>query len=156
TGMGIVGNIGSGSRRRQKFNFTVIGDSANLASRLEGANKFYGTTILASEATAELAGPAIAWREIDTGRVVGRTGPVRIYEPMGQAGEVGEECGSLMKLYAEGLSCWRAQDFAGACRSFECISDTDAPARFFLKRCRQLMQEPPAPGWDHVHALESK
>src|SRR6185503_3287282 len=70
TGVGIVGNISS----EQRFNYTVMGDSANIASRLEGANKFYGTTILASEATVQLAGPAVVWREIDTVRVVGRTG----------------------------------------------------------------------------------
>ena len=133
-----------------------MGDSANVASRLEGANKFYGTTILASEATVQLAGPAVSWREIDTVRVVGRTGPVRIFEPMGLAGDMTEESTSLVEGYAEGLRCWRSQDFAGACRSFERLSETDPPARFFLKRCRQLMQEPPAPGWDHVHALESK
>jgi len=156
TGTGIVGNIGSSSRRRQKFNRTVIGDSANLASRLEGANKFYGTTILASEATVALTRPAIAWREIDTVRVVGRTGPVRIYEPMGLAGEVTDECQRLMKGYAEGLRCWRAQDFAGASRGFESISEVDPPARFFVQRCKQLMQQPPTPDWDHVHALESK
>ena len=152
TGAGIVGNIGS----KRRFNYTVMGDSANLASRLEGANKFYGTTILASEATVHLAGPTIAWREVDTVRVVGRGGPVRIYEPMGMAGGIAQEHASLMEVYAEGLRCWRSRDFAGACQHFERLSETDPPARFFLKRCRQFMQEPPDAGWDHIHDLDSK
>lgn len=152
TGAGIVGNIGS----KRRFNYTVMGDSANLASRLEGANKVYGTTILASEATVQLAGPTVAWREIDTVRVMGRGGPVRIYEPMGFAGDIGQERASLMQVYAEGLGCWRSQDFAGAGRRFERLSETDPPARLFLKRCRQRMQEPPDADWDHVHNLDSK
>ena len=152
TGGGIVGNIGS----KRRFNYTVMGDSANLASRLEGANKFYGTTILASEATVDLVGPAVVWREIDTVRVMGRTGPVRIYEPMGLAGGTTGARAWLMEGYAEGLRCWRSRDYVGASRSFERLAETDPSARFFLKRCRHLIQEPPGAGWDHIHDLDSK
>lgn len=152
TGPGIVGNIGS----RRRFNYTVMGDSANLASRLEGANKFYGTTILASEATVEFAGPAIAWREIDTVRVVGRAGSVRIYEPIGLAGEAMSMPVPEMEAYAEGLRCWRAREFADASRNFERLAETDPPARFFLQRCKLLLQELPGPDWDYIHNLDSK
>jgi adenylate cyclase len=152
SGTGIVGNIGS----KRRFNYTVVGDSANLASRIEGANKFYGTSILASEATMQLAGPAVAWREIDTIRVVGRSSPVRIYEPIGLAGEITEEICALMQIYADGLGCWRAKDFAGASLCFKQIALRDPPARFFLQRCETLLRSPPRGEWTHVHELERK
>jgi adenylate cyclase len=152
TGVGIVGNIGS----RRRFNYTVTGDSANLASRLEGANKFYGTSILASEATVTLAGPTIAWREVDTIRVVGRSGHVRIFEPIALADALTEDQRTLMEVYAAGLACWRARDFVGAGRHFERLAETDPPALFFLQRCRKLIAQPPPADWDHIHTLESK
>ena len=83
SGEALIGNIGS----RRRFNYTVMGDMVNLASRLEGTNKFYGTTVIASEATVELTGRAFVWRELDAIRVKGRSQPVRI-EPLGAAGEV--------------------------------------------------------------------
>ena len=76
SGEALVGNFGS----RKRFNYSVMSDAVNLASRLEGANKFYGTSIIASETTVALAGDAFAWRELDTIRVKGRTQALRIYE----------------------------------------------------------------------------
>jgi adenylate cyclase len=78
TGTALIGNIGS-SRR---FNYTAMGDMVNLASRLEGANKYFGTSIMAAEATMAATGGAFVWRELDLIRVQGRAQPVRIFEPL--------------------------------------------------------------------------
>jgi adenylate cyclase len=128
----------------------------NLASRLEGSNKLYGTTVIASEATVSQTGGAFAWRELDAIRVMGRTQAVRIFEPLGVADQVAPDLLSRAQAYGEGLRRYRARDFAGAAEQFALVAGDDPPAALFLERARQLAQHSPGPDWEPVHAQEEK
>ncbi len=152
SGEALVGNIGS----RRRFNYTVMGDTVNLASRLEGANKFFGTSIIASEATAALAGDAFVWRELDVARVQGRSQPVKIFEPLAEAGQVTADKLAHASAYAEGLARWRARDFAGAVAYFERFAPVDPPAAKFSIRAQPYVARPPGADWIPVTTLEGK
>jgi class 3 adenylate cyclase/CHASE2 domain-containing sensor protein len=151
SGQALVGNIGS----HRRFNYTVMGEMVNLAARLEGANKLYGTTVIASAATVALTGPTFAWRELDAIRVKGHTQVVQIFEPLGPAGEVAPDLLSRAQAYKEGLSCYRAGEFAGAAERFACVARCDPPSALFLERVRKLAEQPPGPHWEPVTAQEA-
>jgi len=154
TGPMVFGNMGSD----QHLALTVMGDNVNLGARLEGANKFYGTKILASAATVAAAGEAVVSREIDLVRVKGKREPVGVYELLGTAAEH-DRWEPLMTSFGAALKTYRERQWAQAHAAFTAVLaayPNDTPSRMYLDRCRAFLETPPDDTWEPVTTMETK
>jgi adenylate cyclase len=154
TGDMSVGNMGSNIVQ----NYTIMGDAVNLASRLEGINKEYGTRIIISEFTQKEIADAFTTREVDRVRVKGKLKPVVIYELLCE-GTPSAEVSEQLKIYEQGMSAYQKKDFSQALIFFQELfakTPEDSVAELYIERCTDYLDTPPPADWDGVYVMKTK
>jgi adenylate cyclase len=155
TGEMVVGNMGTD----QKMDYTIMGSAVNLASRLEGVNKQYGTWILMSQRAYEAGGADFTVRRLDRVRVVGINEPVRLYELIDEKGQTTPAVREIVDVFEEGLTLFEQKDWEKARAAFQGvlkIAPEDGPSLLYEKRCIDNRTKPPAASWDGVFNLSVK
>jgi len=151
SGPAVVGNMGS----ERRFDYTAMGDTMNLASRLEGAGKVYGVSTLVGEETERRVRDGILAREVDVIRVVGKKQPIRVFELLGEKGAVPAEEMERTARFGRALETYRARRFSEAAALFDALTG-DPVAAVYSARAWQSAASPPPDDWDGVFELDKK
>lgn len=156
----VTGNMGS----KMRMNYTMMGDTVNIAARLEASAKQYGVYIQVAENTYEKVKDKFEWRTLDFVRVKGKKVPVRVYELLSEKGKLNGQNEELVGFYEEGIELYNKQEWDKALKKFEQSKELEdmfptrptSPSHVYIMRCNHFKSEPPGKDWDGVWTLKVK